>query len=870
MVIKRILCAALAIAGLMICAEVNAQGSQSTTRWKGNDYATLLQSGETEVFLYNVGTGRFLIHGGDWGTQARLFYEDTGKLLTICYGRSGSNIVFKTGMSTAQTGFPGNFLGCNVPAVTCFSDNSHNPTKWDDGNTFNILMDAHEDYRENSGTPYRNWELIQVTDDDENGNYTYYMCETLRGRTATADSVVYMGAAYGENFGDNEGDPNGKLVLLSSSFDKAVWSAVDPRSTTDYLCGVKNAEKEGLPTGTTRVMRSMDDEVPIFNVDTKVKLKKLYQWRIVTKAEVLARLATGDIGDGLSTNLTYLINDRGFERNDWSFFNTTNGWVENRFSDGSYSTTGRYKYTWGYTGEETATGGSKTQHKTNSTVDEPWNRPLRLKTQWDSKEEAKYGYMLFEGLGTVSTGIKVSSANTADPKLAPGVYKVSCYGFYQNGGNDDHPAFFFVSTKAPNQLSVNESESNVFKRIALKNVSGFDKGYTNSTNNRDGGYTIHTATGSKDSNGNPILYTSNVGVKGAGHDFVYDKDSYYVELEITVEEGQTLYFGLLKDKTAQSSRISSGYYDMDWAGADQFQLYYLGTDDPIMFDEDKFNWDYLPQETDGRARTIRLHRTFKKDKWNSFVFPYDLTAVQVRNAFGNETRVAELDGLGTITDPEKAHDANVIDFKTVSLPAEGTAVTKNKFYLIKPATDPLTTSDGKTYYNMGSVAYVKGDLPTEIEVESYGIGEGALNAVGHNTIISKATYWATTDYDNFNNNNLDAVTNKVYAPAKSYVISDSKMYYIKNANRIKGFRGWIEDVDAPSTTGNAKLALNGIIDENEISGIDDIVTDDALPVLTNGSAIYDLSGRKVAVSVNQLNTLPKGMYIVNGKKYIVK
>ena len=78
--------------------------------------------------------------------------------------------------------------------------------------------------------------------------------------------------------------------------------------------------------------------------------------------------------------------------------------------------------------------------------------------------------------------------------------------------------------------------------------------------------------------------------------FIRDYWSYYVELEIKVEEGETLYFGLYKNQTAQSNRISSGYYDMDWAGADQFQLYYLGTDDPIMFDEDKFNWDYLPQE----------------------------------------------------------------------------------------------------------------------------------------------------------------------------------------------------------------------------------------------------------------------------------
>ena len=830
MVIKRIFYAALLLAGLMSSAEVSAQ---STTRWSGNDVSTMTSG--TEVFLYDVGTGRFLIHGGDWGIQGRLFYEDTGKLLTFRRGNSG-NIYFETGIATGDA----SVVGCNVPAVTA------NQAWTDNSGTFTILFDANVNYTNGnniSGT--RNWTFVPVTDEDEEGNFTYYMYETFNSNTYRN---TYLGAAYGENDGNHEGDPNGKLVLLSSSFDKAVWSTAVPTSTTDYTCGVKDAEKEGLPAGTTTVSRSMDDEVPIFNVDTKVQLKKLYQWRLVTKQEVLARLATGDIGDGLSSNLTYLINDRGFERNDWSFFNTTNGWVENRLSGGNYNTTGRYKYTWGYTGEQTSpTSGSLTQHRTQTTVSEPWNRPLRLKSQWDDKADAKFGYLEFEGLGTVSTKINVSSAANADPKLAPGVYKVSCYGFYQNGGSEDHPAYFFVSTKAPNTITANENDTEAFKKIALKNVSGFNKG------------TEGTATA-----------TSQTGVKGAGYDFVYNKDSYYVELEIKVEEGETLYFGLYKNQTAQSNRTSNGYYDMDWAGADQFQLYYLGTDDPIMFDEDKFNWDYLPQETDGRARTIRLHRTFKKDKWNSFVFPYDLTAVQVRNAFGNETRVAELDGLGTITDPEKAHDANVIDFKTVSLPAEGTAVTKDKFYLIKPAADPLTTSDGKTYYNMGSVAYVKGNLPTEIEVESYGIGEGALNAEGHNTIISKATYWATTDYDNFNNNNLDAVTNKVYAPAKSYVISDSKMYYIKNANRIKGFRGWIEDVDAPSTTGNAKLALNGIIDENEISGIDDIVTDDALPVLTNGSAIYDLSGRKVAVSVNQLNTLPKGMYIVNGKKYIVK
>ena len=97
--IKTFLCAVLAMIGLMTSVEVKAQ-STDATRWKGNEYSALATTTGTEVFLYNVGTGRFLIHGGDWGVQARFLYDDTGKLLTIKKGKAGSNIVFDTGMST--------------------------------------------------------------------------------------------------------------------------------------------------------------------------------------------------------------------------------------------------------------------------------------------------------------------------------------------------------------------------------------------------------------------------------------------------------------------------------------------------------------------------------------------------------------------------------------------------------------------------------------------------------------------------------------------------------------------------------------------------------------------------------------------------
>lgn len=667
-----------------------------------------------------------------------------------------------------------------------------------------------------------------------------------------------MGAAYGENGPENaasgqghEGDPVGKLCLLASGYDKVVWSTADPRTDTEYPCQLKGSETAYLnydDEANKTVNRSMQTAVRVFNNDTFVPLNDLYKWRIVTEEEFMATLNMTDFGDGLSTNLTWMITDRGFERNDNNFYDSNIGWKTGRISGVSYTTTGRYAYTWGY---ESAGGDDGVNQQNTRRRSEPWNAPVRLKTQWTHKDNAKYGFMEFEGAGTASTYITAPVA---------GVYRISCYGFYQ--GTTDHPAYLFATTTNPQTTGTNTFNPNgqgvVFETANLKQVSTAP--YLNDDKDEEGSVT-------RASSGN----YSGSGVMLAGATFLNDfpgRDAYYREVEIKVNAGDKIYLGVGKNGATQSNADVSGYYhDTEYVGVDQFNIHYLGTDDPILFDEDKENWDYLPatpDNADTRYRTIRLKRAFKTGKWNSFVFPYAMTAVQVRQAFGDQTRVAELDGLGTISDPASAYNADVIDFKTIELPAEGVAIKANVFYLIKPS---QALPAEKNYYDMGTQIYKKETLPQTIHTESYRIGEGALNAEGHNTIISKATYWATTNYDNFTNANLGAVTNGVYVPAKSYVISDSKMYYIKNANRIKGFRGWIEDVDA---TGGAKLALNGVFDENEISGIDDILTDEDVPVLTVGSAIYDLSGRKVAVDANQLSALPKGMYIVNGKKYIVK
>ncbi len=178
----------------------------------------------TEVFLYNVGTGRFLIHGGDWGIQARLFYEDTGKILTIKKG-SSNNIIFVTGQSTGTA----EVLGANVPKVTSAGGWGAGRIEQEDANSFTILMDGNETYTNKDDiSGYRNWHFVRVEDPTNTETYTYYMYETLNNKN------YYMGAVYGTNGTTgtgtvgHDGDAIGALVSLSSSWDKATWTTYNP------------------------------------------------------------------------------------------------------------------------------------------------------------------------------------------------------------------------------------------------------------------------------------------------------------------------------------------------------------------------------------------------------------------------------------------------------------------------------------------------------------------------------------------------------------------------------------------------------------------------------------------------------------------
>ena len=84
--------------------------------------------------------------------------------------------------------------------------------------------------------------------------------------------------------------------------------------------------------------------------------------------------------------------------------------------------------------------------------------------------------------------------------------------------------------------------------------------------------------------------------------------------------------------------------------------------------------------------------------------------------------------------------------------------------------------------------------------------------------------------------------------------------------KVQGFRTWLEPVNGPSNV-NVQFSIDGVIDgdtTNSIEGIENDINSKA------NNKVYNMNGQLVRNGSTSLEGLPKGVYIVNNKKYIVK
>lgn len=232
-----------------------------------------------------------------------------------------------------------------------------------------------------------------------------------------------------------------------------------------------------------------------------------------------------------------------------------------------------------------------------------------------------------------------------------------------------------------------------------------------------------------------------------------------------------------------------------------------------------------------------LRRTFNGGKWNSLVLPVSLTEEQFHEAFGSGAQLSEIDYV------KNEGNNRIINFKTVQA-SDDIYLKENTPYIIYIDEAETEKHPADEQYESIEDGVVQGPIYIVNSGVNYQM-ENDKNKVIE--VTSKIT--PELSY-------LGSYVSKQSLPIGCYIFSNGNLFHTSKKYEMKAYRCWIEyqtDDDTPL----AKFSVN-----NTATGID-CITDN---IENADSHIYNISGQKIENTDN----LPEGIYIINGKKLIIK
>ena len=243
----------------------------------------------------------------------------------------------------------------------------------------------------------------------------------------------------------------------------------------------------------------------------------------------------------------------------------------------------------------------------------------------------------------------------------------------------------------------------------------------------------------------------------------------------------------------------------------------------ITFDETSTT---LPVYTAGEKANVRMKRTIKANEWSTIVLPFTLTKKKATDAFGSDVQLAEFDGFETeyADEDDVTPDAITLNFTTYTMTAQK-GMTGGKLFLIKTTKD-ITEFEADNATLFSEIA----DVEKEDEFETSGKMTGTF------------------------------VKTKV--PADGLFLSGNKFWYSVGKTNIKAFRGWFELGAVLDKATDFEANIRYVIDE-EPTIIEGIGESSVLQ-----GAVYNVNGQLIGKDID-VNTLPKGIYYVDGKKVFI-
>ena len=364
--------------------------------------------------------------------------------------------------------------------------------------------------------------------------------------------------------------------------------------------------------------------------------------------------------------------------------------------------------------------------------------------------------------------------------------------------------------------------------------------------------------------------------------------------EITSDNPVTLRIGFYVDPTPDGKPEVA---EDELTAVDEFKLLYAGPrrNPELILDEESTDLRYLTEAADEYKNTVlHLNRKLNDNMWNSLILPVDLTWGQMKRTFGDAVKVAKLAALTensvqfVTVEPDSDDDVMVTAFEPYIVYPPYTQVksapyTVDRFYTskgednsewldndYKPTnveSNRLTKTIEKDHYNITMVSLDRKKLQEHMDPKTWESNKTFSGSGTPGTMVCKGTMAKTyangeiiSGRDDLNGAFFMYQGKLIQVPSGAKENGELYQY------GLKAFRCWFEL--SGTSASSVSLMIDGV--EDSATSIDDIHGSSNSTSYKRGiEGVFNMHGQMVRRD-NSLEGLPKGMYVVNGKKVIIR